>query len=101
MTLKLRDFTDIFNKKRALILGVALQFIVMPLAGLGVSRLLNLNDELTAGMMLVGTSAGGTASNVITYLARGNVALSVSMTLCSTLLSIVLMPLLTGLYTVP
>ena len=98
MTLTLRDFTDIFNKKRALALGVALQFIVMPLAGLGVSRLLNLNDELTAGMMLVGTSAGGTASNVITYLARGNVALSVSMTLCSTLLSIVLMPLLTWLY---
>ena len=98
MTLTLRDFADIFSKKRALILGVALQFIVMPLAGLGVSRLLNLNDELTAGMMLVGTSAGGTASNVITYLARGNVALSVSMTLCSTLLSIVLMPLLTWLY---
>ena len=98
MTLTLRDFTDIFKKKRALALGVALQFIVMPLAGLGVSRLLNLNDELTAGMMLVGTSAGGTASNVITYLARGNVALSVSMTLCSTLLSIVLMPLLTWLY---
>ena len=70
MTLTLRDFADIFSKKRALILGVALQFIVMPLAGLGVSRLLNLNDELTTSVMLVGTSAGGTASNVLAYLAR-------------------------------
>lgn len=98
MTLTLRDFCEIFTKKGALALGVCLQFIVMPLVAFVVSRVLNLDNELTAGMMLVGASAGGTASNVITYLARGNVALSVSMTLCSTLFSIVLMPFLTWLY---
>ncbi|MCD8213297.1 MAG: bile acid:sodium symporter family protein [Campylobacter sp.] len=98
MTLTLKDFKEVFVKKYALALGVALQFIVMPLAALGISLLFNLQRELMIGMMLVGTSAGGTASNVITYLAKGDLALSVSMTLCSTLLSIVLMPFLTWLY---
>ncbi|MBR8466076.1 bile acid:sodium symporter family protein [Campylobacter sp. faydin G-140] len=98
MTLTLNDFNGVFDKKYALLLGISLQFIIMPLAALGISIAFDLGKDLVVGMMLVGTSAGGTASNVITYLARGNLALSVSMTLCSTLLSIVLMPFLTWLY---
>lgn len=75
-----------------------MQFIVMPLAAFVISKLFGFSNEVTAGMMLVGTSAGGTVSNVMTYLAKGDVALSVTMTLLSTLLSIVLMPFLTWLY---
>ncbi|MBE3606766.1 bile acid:sodium symporter family protein [Campylobacter sp. RM13119] len=98
MTLTFNDFRDIFYKKSALGIGITLQFVVMPIVALGVSMMFGLENELMVGMMLVGTSAGGTASNVITYIAKGDLALSVSMTLCSTLLSIVLMPFLTWLY---
>jgi len=71
-----------------------LQFTVMPLMALLIARLFQLNSELTTGLVLVGSVAGGTASNVITLLARGNVALSVSMTSISTLVSVLMTPLL-------
>jgi sodium-dependent transporter len=98
INLSINDFKQILHKKRALLLGVLIQFIVMPLAAFIISIAFGFDDNLTAGMMLVGTSAGGTASNVMTYIAKGDVALSVSMTLFSTLLSIFLMPFLTWLY---
>lgn len=98
ITLSLDDFRQILHKKKALLLGVTIQFIIMPLAAFLISKAFGFSDEITAGMMLVGTSAGGTASNVMTYIAKGDVALSVSMTLFSTLLSIVLMPFLTWIY---
>lgn len=98
LTLKLRDFYDVYKKKKAFLIGVLIQFIIMPLAAFFISKAMGFSNEITVGMMLVGTAAGGTASNVMTYIAKGDVALSVSMTFFSTLLSIVLMPLLTWLY---
>lgn len=94
LTLTPQDFVNLKHCKSAVLAGVALQFSVMPLIALGVARLLGLDDDLTVGLVLVGSVAGGTASNVITYLARGNVALSVSMTSISTLASVLLTPLL-------
>lgn len=98
ITLSIDDFKKILHKKKALGLGIFIQFLVMPLAAFAISKAFGFSNEVTAGMMLVGTSAGGTASNVMTYLAKGDVALSVSMTLFSTLLSILLMPFLTWVY---
>ncbi|BCX80214.1 bile acid:sodium symporter family protein [Campylobacter sp. 19-13652] len=99
LSLSTRDFCELFmQKKGALVLGAVLQFSVMPFLAWIISLFLGLDDALTIGMMLVGTTAGGTASNVMTYLAKGDLSLSVSMTLLSTLLSVVMMPLLTLLY---
>jgi len=94
LTLKLDDFLKIRAYKWALLAGIILQFSVMPIVALMISLLFKLGPELTIGMVLVGSVAGGTASNVMTMLAGGNVALSVSMTAISTLLSIVMTPLL-------
>lgn len=97
-TLSLDDFKNIWHKKFAVIFGVFMQFAIMPFLAFVISKALNFNDALTIGMMLVGTSAGGTASNVITYLAKGDLALSVSMTLVSTLIAIFAMPFLMYFY---
>lgn len=98
LTLTWKDFTRIVSYRNIVMVGVAIQFLVMPLAAWLISLLLGLSNELMTGMMLVGATAGGTASNVMTYLARGNVALSVSMTMISTLVAVVMLPLLTWLY---
>jgi BASS family bile acid:Na+ symporter len=95
MTLSLCDFERVAKQPAAVGAGVAAQFIVMPLLAFGIARLLRLPPELAVGFILLGASPGGTASNVITYLARGDVALSVTMTSVSTLLSPLLTPLLT------
>jgi BASS family bile acid:Na+ symporter len=97
LTLKPADFIAVGQYKKAFGLGMLLQFSVMPLGALLISILFGLGPELTVGMVLVGSVAGGTSSNVMTYLARGNVALSVSMTACSTLASVVMTPLLLSL----
>ncbi len=92
------DFRRILARPADLALGVALQFLVMPLAAWTLSRALDLGPLLLAGMVLVGAAPGGTASNVITYLARGDVALSVSLTTLSTLLAPLATPVLTWIY---
>lgn len=78
--------------------GVAAQFVAMPLIAFALARALGLDAAATAGLVLVGACPGGTASNVITYLVRGDVALSVAMTALSTVLSVVVTPLLVALY---
>ena len=93
LTLKASDFVALRSLKRAFAIGVGLQFLVMPLLGFGIALLFAMPPELQVGMILVGSVAGGTASNVMTFLARGNVALSVAMTTTSTLFSIALTPL--------
>lgn len=98
MTLTLRDFVRVWEQPAAIGLGVLMQFLLMPLAAWLIAEGLQLETALLIGMVLVGTSPGGTASNVICYLARGNVALSVSLTLSSTLLATFLTPLLTWIY---
>lgn len=98
LTLKPTDFIRVFTQPHKVLIGTGIQFIVMPLAAFIISKALLLSPELTAGMVLVGATAGGTSSNVITYLAGGKVALSITMTLVSTLVAIVATPLLVELY---
>lgn len=93
-----RDFVNAAKNPRAVIIGMLLQFILMPLIAFAVGHLLNLPREQFIGVVMVGTVAGGTASNVIAYLAGGNVALSITMTACSTIMGIVMTPLLSMLY---
>ncbi len=98
MTLTMEDFKRVGQTPGIILIGVCLQFLVMPLAAYMISIGLKLPLPLLIGMVLVGASSGGTASNVICYLARGDVALSITLTLCSTLLAVVAMPALTWLY---
>jgi len=98
LTLRLEDFRRVLNKPKPIATGVTLQFVLMPLIAWALALLLGLSAELTIGLILVGACAGGTASNVMTYLAGGDVALSVSMTLMSTLWSVVITPYLVWFY---
>lgn len=98
LTLELDDFRRVARRPLVIGLGTALQFIVMPLAAFVIGSVLGLEPMLLAGFVLLGASPGGTASNVICYLARGDVALSVTLTSISTLLAVVLTPALTWLY---
>lgn len=95
LTLTLPDFALVVKRPLPVLLGVVFQYSIMPLLALGIAVLLQLPPALAAGLILVGCVPGGTSSNVVTYLARGDVALSVTMTSISTLLSPVLTPLLT------
>ena len=94
MTLRPVDFAIVAKRPWALILGVATQYIVMPLLALLIAITLDLSPMLTAGMILVGAAPGGTASNVMVYLSKGDTALSVAMTSVSTLLAPLLTPML-------
>lgn len=98
LTLKGDDFKNLLHKKGAIIVGVLIQFIVMPFAAFIISKIFSAPPTQLLGMVLVGASAGGTASNVICYLAKGDLALSVSMTSISTILAVFLMPFLTKFY---
>lgn len=98
ITLKIDDFKRVFKKPKIIALTVVLQFIFMPLFAFLISKVFNLSDELTVGMILVGAVSGGTASNVIAFLAKADVALSITMTIVSTLLSIIITPYLTLFY---
>lgn len=93
-TLNIKDFGRVFLMPRPVSIGIILQFTVMPLVGYGISRLFRFDPEVAAGVILIGSCSGGVASNLMTYLAGGNVALSVTMTSCSTLLSPVMTPAL-------
>ena len=93
LTLTHRDVLTLRHGGRTLLLGVALQYVVMPLGAWGIAMFLGLPKLLALGVILVGACPGGTASNVVAYLARGDVALSVGMTTVSTLLSPLLTPL--------
>ncbi len=97
LTLRPEDFRVVFTRPKDVIVGCLAQFTVMPLLAFALSRVFSLNEALTVGVVLVGCCPGGTASNVITYLARGDLALSVGMTATSTLLAPVLTPLLVWL----
>lgn len=96
LTLTFEDYRGLARMPRALLAGVGLQFAVMPLSGSVIAKALDLEPGLAVGLILVACCPGGTASNVVTYIARGHVALSVAMTMASTLAAVVLTPLLTG-----
>ena len=95
LTLNLLDFKIVFSRPKDVLIGCLAQFTVMPLLAWGLARLFSLDEALALGVVLVGCCPGGTASNVITYLAKGDLALSVGMTGVSTLLAPFLTPLLT------
>lgn len=96
LTLSLDDFRRIGRMPGCIVLGFASQYTLMPLCGWLVGWLLRLDAGLAVGMILVASCPGGMASNMISYLARANVALSVILTLCSTVMSFVFTPLWTG-----
>ena len=87
MTLKLSDFKVVFTKPKAVICGILSQFIIMPVLAFLLVTLFQLPTELAVGVILVGACPGGTSSNVMTYLAKGDVALSVGMTACTTIMA--------------
>ena len=94
-TLKVEDFTNVFKKPKEISVGVAAQYIAMPLIALALAKIFSLNEALTVGLILVGTVPGGTASDVITFLSKGDVALSVSLTAVSTVISPIITPVIT------
>lgn len=98
ITLTVGNFTAVLRRPLPVLLGIALQYLVMPLAGWLLALLFRLPEPLLVGMVLVGCSPGGTASNVVCYLARGDVALSITLTTFSTLVAVVATPVLTWLY---
>lgn len=95
LTLTVPDFELVVKKPLPVLIGVVAQFVVMPLLGVVLAWGFGLPAALAAGVVLVGSAPGGTSSNVISYLARGDVALSVTMTSISTLLAPIFTPLLT------
>ena len=97
MTLRVEDFKEIFRRPRDVLIGLLAQFSIMPLLAYVLAKIFQLPAELAAGVILVGTCPGGTASNVMTYLAKGDVALSVSISMASTILAPLVTPLLTWL----
>ena len=97
MALKPADFRIVLSRPRDVLIGCLAQFTIMPLLALVLSWLFALDEALAVGVILVGCCPGGTASNVITYLAKGDLALSVGMTATSTLLAPVVTPSLVWL----
>ena len=97
LTLNARDFEVVFSRPKDVIIGCLAQFLIMPALAWLLARAFMLDDALALGVVLVGCCPGGTASNVITYLSKGDLALSVGMTSVSTLLAPLLTPVLTWL----
>ena len=95
LTLNSKDFLMVLKRPKEILIGGVTQFTVMPILAFILSKMFDLDTALLAGVILVGACPGGTASNVMTYLAKGDVALSVGMTSVNTLLAPVLTPLIT------
>ncbi|CDZ99327.1 Sodium Bile acid symporter family protein [Jeotgalicoccus saudimassiliensis] len=95
LTLKFRDFKQVVKAPKEVITLVIAQYTIMPLIALGLVLLFQLPAEIAIGVILVGCAPGGTSSNVMTFLAKGNMALSVTATSVSTLLAPVITPALT------
>src|SRR4051812_45306860 len=95
LTLSVNDFKGVFQAPKSVLIGVVAQYTIMPLTAFVLAYVFNLPPEIAVGVILVGCCPGGTASNVMTFLARGNTALSVTITAISTLLAPILTPALT------
>ncbi|MCA9212048.1 MAG: bile acid:sodium symporter family protein [Planctomycetales bacterium] len=93
-TLSITDFTRVFQMPTGVLIGLACQFTIMPLVGFGLARTFGLQPEIAAGLVLVGCSPSGLASNVMAFIAKANVAMSVTMTAFSTLLAPLLTPIM-------
>ncbi|MCQ2184555.1 MAG: bile acid:sodium symporter family protein [Bacteroidales bacterium] len=97
LSLKLSDFAELFKQPRVVVLAALSQYTVMPLSGWAIAQILGLPKELAVGLILLACCPGGTASNLIAYIGRANLSLSVVSTAVSTILGIVMTPLLTKL----
>lgn len=97
LTMRSSDFKIVFSKPKDVILGCLMQFTIMPLLAFGLGKVFRLEEALLVGVVLVGTCPGGTSSNVMTFLSKGDVALSIGMTGVSTLLAPFLTPAITYL----
>lgn len=95
LTLRFSDFSSVLKDPKRIVLGVFAQFAIMPLVGWGLAKAFQLEAGLALGLILVACCPGGTASNVICFLAKANVPLSVLLTLCSTITAVVATPWLT------
>ncbi len=95
LTLTVPDFSVIAKRPWPILVGVLAQYVIMPLTAVAIAWAFRLDPALAVGVILVGCAPGGTASNVVAYLAKGDIALSVAMTSVSTLLSPLVTPLLT------
>jgi BASS family bile acid:Na+ symporter len=91
--MRLADFQGVVREPRGVLVGLACQFTIMPLLGWAISRVFRFPDEVAAGIVLIGSCSSGLASNVMTYLAKANLALSVTVTACATLLAPLITPL--------
>ncbi|MBW7981867.1 ketopantoate/pantoate/pantothenate transporter PanS [Enterobacillus tribolii] len=98
VTLNVGDFKRVLSRPAPVAAGLFLHYLIMPLAAWAIAKAFNMPPDLSAGMVLVGSVASGTASNVMIYLARGDVALSVTISAFSTLVGVFATPLLTRLY---
>lgn len=96
LTLEAKDFLRVRELSRPVAVGLAAQFTIMPLLGWGIARMMNLDTPWAVGLILVACCPGGTASNVVTFIAKADVCLSVVMTAGSTLAAVVMTPLLTA-----
>lgn len=94
LTLTIPDFKEIARRPVPVVIGVIAQFVIMPLGAVVVAKLLGLNPMLAVGLLMLGSVPGGTSSNVIAYLSKGDVALSVAMTSVSTLVAPIMTPIL-------
>ncbi|WP_329959038.1 bile acid:sodium symporter family protein [Aquirufa antheringensis] len=93
-TMKMGDFAEVLRSPKAVVLGVFFQFTIMPFVGWGLTKVFQFPAEIAAGIILVGCMPCGLASNVMSYLAKANVALSLTLTSIATLLAPLLTPLL-------
>ena len=97
LTLSLEDFLRVFKVPRSIAIGIGLQYTIMPILGFSLAKIFLLPIDYLIGVVLVACCPGGTASNVICFIARSNIALSVSLTTVSTLAAVIMTPLLTTL----
>lgn len=97
LTITPNDFAIVFKRPKEVVIGCLAQFTIMPLLAFLLGKVFGLEDALLVGLVLVGTCPGGTSSNVMSYLAKADVALSVGMTTVSTLLAPILTPAITYL----
>ena len=98
LTLRFEDFREVLQMPRPILLGVFCQFLIMPALAWAIGVAMDLSTPFAVGLILVGCAPGGTASNVVTYIAQASLPLSVLMTMCSTLAAVVLTPVLTSTY---
>lgn len=98
LTLTFDDFRRIARMPRVVAIGFAAQYSIMPVLAWGIATGLDLPVHFAVGLILVGCCPGGTASNLVSYIAKADVALSVVMTVCSTLAAVILTPVLTQLF---